>query len=118
MKYKKICKKNDYDPDDDEKEKKKENKGTTLATTSYPRFKGRCYTSGNFGHKSADCPNKKNDSEIEKMKKGKDLTEDVCIVEDGITNALTAGATKRSRKDKKNNGKSANVTSEKKQTKI
>ena len=71
MKYKKICKKNDYDPDEDEKERKEENKGTALATMSYPRFKGRCYTCGNFGYKSADCSNKKNDSENDTNKKGK-----------------------------------------------
>ena len=41
LKYKKICKKDDYDQDEDEKDKK-ENKGTALPTTSYPRFKGRC----------------------------------------------------------------------------
>ena len=66
MKYKKICKKNDYDPDEDKK--KKESKETALATTSYPSFKGRCYTCGNFGHKSADCPNKKNNSENDKKR--------------------------------------------------
>ena len=43
--------------------RKKESKSTALATASYPGFKGRCFTFGNFGHKSADCPNKKNESE-------------------------------------------------------
>ena len=81
--------------------KKKENKGTALATTSYPRCKGRCYTSGNFGHKSADCSNKKMTQKITLIKIAKDLMEDVHIVEDGVTNAQTAGTTKRSRKDKK-----------------
>ena len=75
MKYKKICKKNDYDPDEDEKERKKErkkeNNGTSLTTTSYPRFKGICLTCRNFGHKSADCPKKKNYSENDTNKKGK-----------------------------------------------
>ena len=69
VKYKKNCKKNVYDPDEDEK--KKESKGTALGTTSYQRFKGRCYTCGNFGHKSTDCPNKKNDSENGTNKKRK-----------------------------------------------
>ena len=49
--------------------RKKEIKGNALTTTSYPKFKGRCYTCGNFGHKSADCPNKKNDSENDTNKK-------------------------------------------------
>ena len=71
MKYKKTYKKNDYDPDENEKEKKKENKGTTLARTSYPRFKARCYTCKNFGQKSTDCPNKNNDSENDTTKIGK-----------------------------------------------
>ena len=71
MKYKKICKKNDYDPDKDEKETKKSNKGTALTTMGYPRFKGRCYTCRNFGHKSTNCPSKKNDSENDANKKGK-----------------------------------------------
>ena len=44
LKYKKICKKNNYDPDEDKNEKKRENKGTTLTTAGYPRFKGRCFT--------------------------------------------------------------------------
>ena len=35
------------------------------------------------------------------IKKGKDLMEDVRIVEDGVTNAQTAGATIRKRKDRK-----------------
>ena len=69
MKYKKICKKNDYDPDKDKKETKKANKGTAITTTGYPRFKGSCYTCSNFGHKSANCPNKKNDSENDTNKK-------------------------------------------------
>ena len=101
MKYKKICKKNGYDPDKDKKEKRKEYKGTALATTSYSRFKGRCYTCKNFGQKSSDCPNKKNDSEHDKNKKGKDLMEDVCIVEDVVTKVQTAVTTKRSIKTKK-----------------
>ena len=71
LKYKKICKKNDYDPNEDEKERRKENKGTALTTTGYPRFKGRCYTCGNFGYKSADCPSKKNDSENYANRKGR-----------------------------------------------
>ena len=71
MKYKKICKKNDYDPDEDERERKKENKGTALTLTSYLRFKGRCYTCGNFGYKSANCPNKKDDSENDASTKGR-----------------------------------------------
>ena len=37
MKYKKICQKNGYDPDEDEKEKKKQNTRTVQATMSYPR---------------------------------------------------------------------------------
>ena len=40
LKYKKICQKNNYDPDEEENEKKKENKGTALTTAGYPRFKG------------------------------------------------------------------------------
>ena len=40
MNYKKICKKNDYDPNEDERERRKENKGTALTTTSYPRLRG------------------------------------------------------------------------------
>ena len=71
MKYKKICKKNDYDPDEDEKETKKENKGTALTTKGYPRCKGRCYLCGNFGHKSTDCPHKKDDSENHANRKGR-----------------------------------------------
>ena len=62
LKFKKTCKKNNYDPNKDKNEKKKENKGTALTTAGYPRFKGRCFTYGNFGHKSADCPSKKNNS--------------------------------------------------------
>ena len=64
IKYKKICKKNEYDPDEDEKERKRENKGTVLTTAGYPRFKGRCYTCENLGHKSVNCPSKKNDSAV------------------------------------------------------
>ena len=66
MKYTKICKKNNYDPDNDKK--KKESKGTAIATKSYPRFKARCYACGNFGHKSTDCPNKKYDPENDTKK--------------------------------------------------
>ena len=69
MKYKKICKKNDFDPDEDEK--KKEIKGAALATISYPRFNGRCYVCENFGHQSVDCPNKRNDSENDTNKNAK-----------------------------------------------
>ena len=60
IQYKKICKKNDYDSNVYEKDIKRENKDTALTTTGCPRFKGECYTCGNFGHKSLDCPNKKN----------------------------------------------------------
>ena len=35
------------------------------------------------------------------IKTAKDLMEDVRIAEDGVTNAQTAGTTKRSRKDRK-----------------
>ena len=69
IKYKKICKKNDYDPDEDEKVRKRESKGTALITAGYQRFKGRCYTCSNFGHKRANCPNKKNDSESDAKEK-------------------------------------------------
>ena len=69
LKYKKICKKNNYDPYKDENEKVKENKGTALSTAGYTRFKGRCFTCSNFGHKSANCPSKKNDSESDPRKK-------------------------------------------------
>ena len=69
MKYKKRCKKNDYAPQMRMKKKKEKNKGTALATMSYPSFKGRCYTCRNFEHKSSDCPNKKNDSENNTNKK-------------------------------------------------
>ena len=44
LKYKKICKKNNYDPDKDKNERKRENKGTALTTAGYPRFIGRCHT--------------------------------------------------------------------------
>ena len=59
LKYKKICKKNKYDPNRDENEKKKENKGTELTTAGYPRFKGRCFTCRIFRHRSAGGPARK-----------------------------------------------------------
>ena len=46
------------------------------------------------------------------IKKAKDLMEDVHIEEYGVINLLTAGTTNRSRKGKKNNGESANITRE------
>ena len=58
-----------YDPDKELNEKK--SISTALATTNYPRFKGRCFTYRNFSHKSADYPNKKNDSENDSYKKKK-----------------------------------------------
>ena len=69
LKYKKMCKRNNYDSDKDENEKKKENKGIALTTAGYPRFKGRCYTCGNFRHQSAHCWSKKNDLENDSRKK-------------------------------------------------
>ena len=51
--------------------KRKKKKGLALATTSYPRFKGRCYRCRNFGHESADYPNNKNYSENDTNKKCK-----------------------------------------------
>ena len=56
---------------------------------------------GKFGHKRADCPNKKHDSENNADKKEKDLMEDVCIVEDGVINVQTTGTTRKSLRDRK-----------------
>ena len=68
---------------------------------SYPRFRGRFYTCGNFGNKSTDYPNKKYHPENETNKKGEKLTANVRTVEDGVTNAQTAGTTRKSKRDRK-----------------
>ena len=50
------------------------------------------------------------------VQKAEDSMEDAHIVEDGVTNAQTAGTTKSSRKEN-NNGESANMTLETKSDK-
>ena len=52
------------------------------------------------------------------IKNVKDLMEDVRIVEDRVTSALTVGATKRSRKDKKITAKVQTSLQKQKQTKM
>ena len=65
-KYEKICKKNNYDPENEEEKKNKRRSGhhgTALVTNGNGVFKGRCYTCRNWGHKSQQCPfrNNRND---------------------------------------------------------
>ena len=65
-KYEKICKKNDYDPENEKDKKKKkrnENNGTALAAAGNGQFKGRCFVCGNWGHKSHQCPNRNNNTQ-------------------------------------------------------
>ena len=62
-KYEKICKKNNYDPEnEDEKKSRRRNshQGTALVVNGNGIFKCRCYTCGNLGHKSQQCPFRKN----------------------------------------------------------
>ena len=63
IKYEKICKKNDYDPESREQNKKGKNKGNCTALTmwGFKGFRGRCHFCGNFGHKQADCPYRNSD---------------------------------------------------------
>ena len=53
-KYEKICKKNDYDPENDKEKKKKKknenNNGMALAAAGNGKFKGRCFVCGNWGY--------------------------------------------------------------------
>ena len=57
FKYKKICKKNKYDPESDGQNKKGKNNANSTALTmqGYRGFGGRCHFCGNFGHKQTDC---------------------------------------------------------------
>ena len=112
MKYKKMCKKNDYDPDEDENERKKANKGTALTTSGSPRFKGRCYTCGNFGHKSTNCPNKKNDSENDANKMGKRHNGRCTHCERWGHKHTDCWYCKKQQERQKNSRESGNVTSE------
>ena len=115
LKFKKICKKNNCEPDEDENERKRENKGTALTTAGYPRFKGRCYTCGNFGHKSANCPSKKNDSESDPRKKRLNVK---CTHCGRWGHKYTDCWYYKKQQDRqKNNGESINVTSETKEEK-
>ena len=56
-KYKKICKKNNYDigNEDEKREEKNKSNGTALAARGNVVFKGRCYVCGNQRHKSNQC---------------------------------------------------------------
>ena len=58
VKYEKICKKNNYDPERGEQNKKGKNNSnsTSLAMLGYKGCRGRCHFCGNFGHKQAYCP--------------------------------------------------------------
>ena len=115
LKNKKKCKKHNYDPDEDKNEKKRENKGTALTTADYPRFKERCYTCGNFGHKSANCPSKKNDSESDPRKKRLNVK---CTHCGRWGHKYTDCWYYKKQQDRqKNNGESINVTSETKEEK-
>ena len=58
FKYKKICKKNKYDPESGEQNKKGKNNGNSTALTmlGFNVFRGRCHFCGNFGYKQSECP--------------------------------------------------------------
>ena len=92
--------------------KKKENKGTTLTTTGCPRFKRRCYTCGNFGHKSANCPNKKNDPENDANEKGRRYNGRRTYCGRWGHKHTDCWYYKKQQERQKNSGESANVTSE------
>ena len=68
FKYKKICKKNEYDPESGEQKRKGKNNAndTALAMQGYKVFRGRCHFCGNFGHKPSECPFK-NTNENQKI---------------------------------------------------
>ena len=58
LKYEKICKKNEHDPESGEQKKKGKNNAndTALAMRGFKGFRGRCHFCGNFGHKQSECP--------------------------------------------------------------
>ena len=58
FKYKKICKKNEYDPESGEQKRKGKNNAndTALIVRGFKGFRGRCHFYGNFGHEQSECP--------------------------------------------------------------
>ena len=109
LKNKKICKKNNYDSDDDKNKIKNKNKGTALTNADYPRSKGRCYTCGNFGHKNAHFPSKKNDAENDPRKRKPNVK---CTRCGRWGHKYTDCWYYKKQQKEKNKGESANVTSE------
>ena len=89
---------------------KENNKGNVLTITGYPRFKGRCYTCGNFRRNSVNGPDKKNVSENDANEKGRDIMAVLRIVEYGVTNTRTIGTLKKQQESQKNDIESANMT--------
>ena len=49
MKYERICKINNYKPDESDEEKEKTD--DTALTMSFQKFKARCHNCGNYGNK-------------------------------------------------------------------
>ena len=60
LKYEKICKKNEYDPESGKQNKKGKNNGNSTALTmrGFRGFRGWCHFCGNFKHKQTECPYK------------------------------------------------------------